>query len=127
MNGGVAALQAAGLELMDEILMVATVLDAGGQDYQVAVQAQRAALLDSSRTPSAQIIANLQSSSQSFFEFSLEVSTAHAEYFRNLGLSDEKAALFARAAEDSLERARLLEQKPEPPFEDYLERYFAKI
>jgi glutamate--cysteine ligase len=127
MNGGVEDLQEAALKLMDEILMVASVLDGEDQDCQLAVQAQRASLLDSSRTPSAQIIANLRSSGLSFFEFGLETSKTHAQYFQNLGLSEEKAALFGRAAEDSLERARLLEQRREPPFEIYLESYFAKI
>jgi glutamate--cysteine ligase len=102
-------------------------LDLADEGYLAAVDAQRSALEDSSLTPSAQIIAEMRDRGQSFAEFTLDVSRAHADYFRSLGLSADKEALFKHAAERSLQRTEELEQQAAPSFEDYLASYFDEI
>ena len=116
-----------GIELVDGIREIAVMLDLADEGYLAAVDAQRSALEDSSLTPSAQIIAEMRDRGQSFAEFTLDVSRAHADYFRSLGLSAEKEALFKHAAERSLQHTEELEQQAAPSFEDYLASYFDEI
>lgn len=116
-----------GLALTERLLEVAAILDVDGEGYLAAVEAQRTALRDSSLTPSAQLVANIRESGQGFLDFTLDLSKAHAEYFRSLSLSPDKLALFTRAAERSLARAQALERRPDQSFEDYLAGYFGSI
>ena len=116
-----------GIELVDRIQEVAAILDADDEGYLATVEAQRGALLDPDATPSAQVVAEMRAEGQSFLEFSLEITRAHAEYFRSLRLPADKLELFTGAAEQSLERALALERMPGPSFEKYLACYFGQI
>ncbi len=102
-------------------------LDVEGEGYLAAVESQRAALVEPDLTPSARILEDLREQGQSFLEFTLDLSKAHADYFRHLRLPPEKMTLFTEQAERSLERALALEQASGPTFEDYLAGYFEKI
>ncbi|MCZ6474886.1 MAG: glutamate--cysteine ligase, partial [Gammaproteobacteria bacterium] len=126
-NGHDVSLQARGIVLVDRIQEVAAILDADGEGYLAAVEAQRAALMEPRLTPSAQILEGIRDSDQSFLEFTLDLSKAHAEYFCQLRLSPEKTALFTTAAERSLERTQALEQLSGPTFEAYLASYFERL
>ena len=126
-NGHDVSLQARGIVLVDRIQEVAAILDADSEGYLAAVEAQRAALMEPRLTPSAQILEGIRDSDQSFLEFTLDLSKAHAEYFCQLRLSPEKTALFTTAAERSLERTQALEQLSGPTFEAYLASYFERL
>lgn len=126
-NGHDVSLQARGIVLVDRIQEVAAILDVDGEGYLAAVEAQRAALMEPKLTPSAQILEGIRDSDQSFLEFTLDLSKAHAEYFCQLRLSPEKTALFTTAAERSLERTQALEQLSGPTFEAYLASYFERL
>jgi glutamate--cysteine ligase len=126
-NGHDVRLRDRGMALVDRIQEVAALLDVEGEGYLAAVEAQRAALLEPDLTPSAQILEDIREKGQSFLEFTLDLSKAHADYFCHLRLPPEKMKLFTDQAERSLERAQALEQLPGPTFEDYLAGYFGKI
>ena len=126
-NGHDVSLRDRGLALVDDIQDIAAILDVEGEGYLAAVEAQRAALLEPQLTPSAQVIEDIREKEQSFLEFTLDLSKAHAEYFCRLRLPPEKMALFTRAAQRSLDRAQSLEQQPGPTFEDYLSGYFESL
>ena len=126
-NGPDVRLRDRGMALVDRIQEVAAMLDVEGEGYLAAVESQRAALVEPDLTPSARILEDLREQGQSFLEFTLDLSKAHAEYFRHLRLPPEKMTLFTEQAERSLERALALEQASGPTFEDYLAGYFGKI
>ncbi len=116
-----------GVEIVDDIAKVAALLDVNDEGYIAAADAQRDALTDPTLTPSAQILFEMRDRGQSFLEFTLDVSRAHADYFRGVGLPAKKEALFACVSERSLKQAEDLEKTKEPPFEDYLASYFEDI
>ncbi len=124
---GNAIMSERGVEVVADIAKVAALLDVDAEGYVAAVDAQRDALQDPTLTPSAQILSEMRERGQSFLEFTLDVSRAHADYFRKLELPEEKEALFARMSEHSLQRTEELEQAEEPSFEDYLDSYFVDI
>jgi glutamate--cysteine ligase len=118
------ALSERGLELLDGIRAVAELLDDDGQGYVAAVDAATEALRDPDRTPSAALLAALQTERASFFEYTLALARSHAAYFRDFALAAEREQGLVEAARRSLEEADGLETKDRRPFEAYLRDYF---
>ena len=56
----------------------------------------------------------------------LEVSSAHAAYFRRLTLAEDRKRELAEIARVSIDEAEALEAADEEPLEDYLAAYFAE-
>jgi glutamate--cysteine ligase len=123
-NGKPVPLAELGRATLDGVGAFAEILDGEDQGYVDSVALQRAALTDASLTPSARILETLRDNRQSFFELSLEISRAHRDYFRALGLSDDRTAQFRELATASLSRAAAIETARDGPFEDFLEAYF---
>jgi len=114
-------------QIMKAMEPICVVLDAaaGGECYRDALRAQRAALQDFSLLPSARMVADLRASGESFHEYALERSQAHAAWFREDSLPEKVRAQFHVWAEESWVAQRALEADESLNFEDYLARYFA--
>ena len=117
----------AGLGLIDAIAPFAALLDDAEEGYVDALEQQRAAITEPDLTPSAQLLAEMTARGQSYLDLMLEVSSAHAEYFRSLELTEQRAREFGELARASLEEAEALEQASGQSLEDYLAAYFAQI
>jgi glutamate--cysteine ligase len=105
---------------------ICTLLDADDTDapYSRALEAQRRAIADPERLPSARILAEMDAANESFFEFAMRISRQHEDYFQNAALCDEKRARFEAEASRSLEVQRDIEASDKMSFSDYLENYF---
>lgn len=112
-----------GIGLVDEIEATAALLDQDGRDYSAAVDAVRAALADSDRTPSARLIADLRANDSSFFEYGLELARSHHAYFLSLPWASDKEEFLAAAGERSLAEVGALEAREDLPFDEYLRRH----
>jgi glutamate--cysteine ligase len=82
---------------------------------------------DSSRTPSAQVLAAMAEHKESFAQFSLRQSRVHAEYFRSEPLSVEDQAKFEARARSSLAEQAELEQNEVGDFDVFVGSYQASI
>jgi glutamate--cysteine ligase len=100
-------------------------LDTDGGPYAAACAAQREALRDPERTPSAAVLADLRREGATFAEYGLALAHRHQEYFRALPLPADVAARLEAAARDSLAAAARLEAEPTPSFAAYLEAFSA--
>ncbi|MDP3814105.1 glutamate--cysteine ligase [Pseudomonas sp.] len=121
-------LQAWASELLEQIQPLAELLDrsqASGEHRQ-ALQAQRAKVADVSLTPSAQVLAQLQQG-ESFTQFALRQSRAHADYFRSQPLSAEQQAAFEASAAQSLREQAELEAQEQGDFDSFAAAYQASI
>lgn len=116
-------------ELLEKIAPLAALLDRGhGSDaHSKALDAQLAKVKDSSLTPSAQVLAAMQEHKESFSQFSLRQSLAHAEFFRSESLSKEDQARFEEAARNSLLQQAELEQNEVGDFDVFVGSYQASI
>ena len=98
----------------------------GNQHYVTALQRQREAMLDSDRTPSARIIAEMSANKEAFFPFAMRYSQQHAQHFRSLPLSAQQLAFFQDSARQSLLEQQQIEARDELNFDEFLARYFAQ-
>jgi glutamate--cysteine ligase len=116
-----------GREILDGVAAAAALLDAGDDAYSAACAAQREALHDPGRTPSAAVLAELVREGATFAEYGLALARRHHEYFRALPLDAEAAARLAAAARDSRAAAASLEAAPAPSFAEYLDAYSSAV
>jgi glutamate--cysteine ligase len=114
-------------ELFVKIEAAAARLDAlqGGDAHARSVAVQRAKLADASLTPSARVLQTMRDKQQSFLEFGLEVSEAHAAYFRARPLEPREANEFAELAKQSLEEQAKLEREEVGSFDAFVAAYRA--
>jgi len=115
-------------ELLDSMQGIAEMLDFGdpARPYGAALAVQAAKVNDVALTPSARMLAELESTGESFFDLALRMSRLHKDYFLalyppNIG----RLAEFKAAAEESLGAQASIEAKDGMSFEEYLARYSA--
>ena len=116
-------------ELLEKIAPLAQLLDRshGGDAHAKALVAQQAKVNDPSLTPSAQVLAVMTERKESFAQFSMRQSQAHAEYFRSEALSVEDQANFEEKARTSLAQQAELEQNEVGDFDVFVGSYQASI
>ncbi len=115
------------LELLDSMSGICELLDHGdpARPYAQSLATQAAKVRDVKLTPSARLLAELESG-ESFFDLALRMSATHKAYFLDLYTPNaERLAEFAGEAAESLEKQRALEASETESFEEYLARYFA--
>ena len=126
-DGADVPLSRLGLDLLEGIAPFAALLDDAEEGYVDALEQQRSAIREPELTPSARLLADMTTRGQSYLDFMLEVSGAHAAYFRSLALSEERISQLGELARVSIEDARALENDTQESLEDYLAAYFAEV
>lgn len=117
------------LSFFDRITECAQLLDTayGNEYYTRSINTQRDRLQDSSLTPAAAILRDMQENRQSFFRLAYDFSTRHAEYFAAHSLSPEQIAYFEEAARLSVQKQQDLEASaPRNSFDEYLRNYYSQ-
>jgi len=93
-------------------------------DVDFAVQAAK--IEDVSLTPSARMLAELETTGESFFDLGLRMSRLHKEYFLALYPPNvDRQAEFRAAADESLRAQKAIEAADKISFEEYLAQYSA--
>lgn len=125
-NGEPIALQDWAGELLDQIALIADLLDRanGGSAHTASVALQRAKIADAELTPSARIVRELRDEGLSYAQFALRHSQRHGADFRNRPLPPKLLAEFVETAERSLRAQQEIESNDQQPFDQYLRRYF---
>ena len=116
-------------ELLEKIAPLAALLDQshGGDHHSKAVDEQLAKIKDVSLTPSARVLASMTEHNESFAQFSMRQSLAHAEFFRSEPLSAEDQAAFEEKARKSLLEQAETEKIEEGDFDLFVASYQASI
>ena len=116
-------------ELLEKIAPLAALLDQsqGGDNHSKAVDEQLAKIKDVSLTPSAKVLTSMAEHKESFAQFSMRQSLAHAEFFRSEPLSAEDQAAFEEKARKSLLEQAETEQTEEGDFDLFVASYQASI
>ncbi|VVN22184.1 Glutamate--cysteine ligase [Pseudomonas fluorescens] len=116
-------------ELLEQIAPLAALLDQshGGEDHSKALDAQLAKVRDPSLTPSALVLAAMAEHKESFSQFSLRQSQAHAEFFRSEPLGAADQAKFEERARSSLAEQVELERNEVGDFDVFVGSYQASI
>jgi glutamate--cysteine ligase len=127
-DGRAVPLDAWARELIDSMQGIAEVFDRGdaAKPYRDALAAQAAKVEDVRLTPSARMLAELETTGESFFDLALRMSKAHKEYFLALYPPNvERQAEFRAAADESLRAQASVEGSDRMSFEQYLAAYAA--
>ncbi len=128
LDGGEIPMNDWAMQLLDGMAPLAELLDQVYKfqkgSYQKALQAQRNKFTDPAVTPSAQVLAAIESSGLSFSGWALENSIAHRDALTRKSLSPELEARFMGMVEESLAMQAEEERQPQISFEDYLAAYY---
>jgi glutamate--cysteine ligase len=115
-------------ELVDSMQGIAEIFDRGDRvrPYTAALSVQAAKIEDVSRTPSARMLAELESTGESFFDLGLRMSRLHKDYFLALYPPNvDRLAEFRAEADESLKAQAAVEAADKIGFEQYLAEYSA--
>lgn len=118
-----------GQELLDQIAPYAALYDAalGGSAYADSLAAQRTKLGQPDATPSARLLAALTASGESFHDYCLRQSRAHAQTLRAQALPADVAAKYHQAALDANAEQQRIEQSDVVDFDTYVAHYHAAL
>lgn len=113
-------------ELCHRMTGVACLLDRAKfcEHHFSSVKSQIASVFDSSLTPSARMLAEMEQNGEGFFHHAQRMSKQHDRYFRNHPFSQEKLEFFENLARESLVVQQQIEQADAISFDEYLENYF---
>jgi glutamate--cysteine ligase len=117
-------------EILDGMTGICELLDAGddSRPYTAALLAQQEKISDSALTPSARMLAELQSGREDFFTAGLRIARAHQEYFRSLPAPNAgRLEEFEVEARESHAKQAAIEAAQQGTFEDYLADWFARL
>ncbi len=127
-NGKAVTLESWSTEILDKVLAIAEVLDAGdvSASYAESVRQMQQMVAHPETTPSARLLDELRQTGSSFFEYTFEMAKKHSEYFASITpLHEKRVAEFEREAADSLRRQLAIEAADEISLDEYLQRYFS--
>ncbi|MDD5276523.1 MAG: glutamate--cysteine ligase [Methylovulum sp.] len=127
-NGQSIRLQDWANDILASMRPICAVLDQDdmAKPYSTALQKQQALVDNPDLTASARMLANMRENSQPFASFALNKSAEHARYFSANKLDDAQTLQFTEMALQSHAKQREIENQPERPFDEFLNRYFSQ-
>ena len=116
-------------ELLQRIAPLAALLDQahGSDEHANALLLQKNKVQDPSLTPSAQVLSSMTEHKESFVQFSMRQSRAHAKSLRGQPLGASRQEAFETLARRSLEDQAKLEQQEVGDFDLFVSAYQASI
>ncbi len=116
------------LELLDDCLAAAELLDAANATHQYveAVKRQVGNIHFPELTPSARVLRQLASSGQSFFSYSRELALYNQKLMLERTLAPERLAEFEAEVSASLTEAQRLGQQPQANFDEFVDAWLAR-
>lgn len=115
-------------EIVSNVLAVAEVIDGddANQSYADSVRLMQRLVESPEETPSARLLADLEESRSSFFEYAFELAKSHSDYFASITPLDEaRRVVFEKEAAESVMRQQAIEASDDISLDEYLQRYFS--
>lgn len=125
-NGEQITLQDWANDILQAMQPVCAVLDnnATNKPYSAALAEQCLVVDDANLTASARMLAAMREQSHPFARFALNTSAEHARYFQAQPLDAETTTQFVAMAAESHAKQHEIENRPQLPFAEFLQRYF---
>jgi len=112
------------IEILNDVLTVATELDKHNEDYVDSVKAMKKLVDDPDETPSAKMLSQIREKDFEFSEFALEIAKSHHKYFMTDNKSNEEKLNFYKSeAIASMQRQKDIELSDTLSLDDYLQKY----
>lgn len=118
-----------GLELLSQMTSVAQALDEqnGGTAFMYSLDVQKEKLLNSDKTPSAQVLSAIRANGGSFTAFSLAQSKVFADNFKSRPLTAEQLSVFKNMAQTSLAEQANIERNQIGDFDSFINDYRSRV
>lgn len=115
-----------GFDLIRQLQPLAHLLDGNNatDHYRQAIARETAKLENDQLTPSAKIVAELQSQNITFYQWAMNASRKSREYFLNRPLNQDRERYYAKMAALSRRQQRQLEAADQKNFETFLADYY---
>jgi len=124
-NHGRKSIKEAGSDLIAKLMPIAQLLDNyEDSGYQNALNLQQEKFENPELTPSARILNNMREQDISFFQFALQKSAEHHQFFQQNELPPKEHQKFINEANNSIHCQKVLEAADVGSFEEFLEQYF---
>ena len=116
------------VEILDSMRDVCDILDKDieGKPYLKALMAQQQIAQNPDLTASARMLECMKQAEQPFSCFALTKSAEHAECFKHNKPDETFTRQFNELAQQSLAKQSGLENRPQLPFDEFLQKYFAQ-
>ncbi len=127
-GGQAVTLQAWATEIVSNVLAVAEVIDRheANESYADSVRLMQKLIDNPDETPSARILADLEQTQTSFFEYALGLAKSHSDYFASITpLEEARRTVFEKEVAESLTRQQGIEAADSISLDEYLQRYFS--
>ena len=124
-HGDFIALEDWSVELFDQMLPVAEMLDeaSGNSQYVSALQYHLKMIHDANLTPSAMMLSEMRINGEGFYAFANRMSQAHKKYFDIAPLATDRLNYFNTLVEESHSKQAEIEAADSLSFSDYLKAY----
>ncbi len=124
-QGQAIKLQEWGLDLLEQMRPVATLLDQqlGGAQHLNSLKLQEAKLRDPELTPSAQVLRSLSQHHNSYLAFAQDLTQQHAAYFRDNPPDPQTLADYQHMAQQSLAEQAQIEAADTGDFDSFITAY----
>lgn len=126
-HGKAVTLQSWATEILEHVMTVAEIIDHNGSDgsYRASVGILQTMVENPDSTLSARIVAELEQSGTSYFEFAHSMAKCHRDYFSSIApLRAVQEKNLADEAADSVARQAAIEAADEITLDEYLQQYF---
>jgi len=129
LKGGQAVkLQVWATEIVSGVLAVAEVIDRyeANASYAESVRLMQKLIDDPEETPSARVLADLEETKSSFFEYAFGLAQSHSDYFASIApLEEARREIFEKEVSESFKRQQAIEAADSISLDEYLQRYFS--
>ncbi len=117
-----------GGEILDVVGEMCDLLDESGKPklYCNSLSQQLAKIYDPAKTPSGQMLKELQDNDEDFFSFAMRKSQEHRDSVADQPLSPDVRQRFEQDAIESLKKQQQIEQSDDCSFESFLQDYFSQ-
>jgi len=127
-DGRPVTLQVWANEILSKVLAVAEMIDSheANESYVESVRLMQKLVDNPDETPSARVLADLEETQSSFFEYAFSLSKSHGDYFASIApLEEARRVLFEKEVAESLRRQQEIEVADNISLDEYLQRYFS--
>ncbi|MFZ4790083.1 MAG: glutamate--cysteine ligase [Candidatus Competibacteraceae bacterium] len=116
-------------EILEKLTPISELLDIGenGRPYAAACAEQTEVLANPDCSPSARILAEMQTRGENFFCCARRLSEQHRRHFEGRPLAEDREQFFIEAAKRSLLEQQKIEAGDTISFDEFLRGYFAQV
>ena len=116
------------MEILESMQTVCEILDQAdiNKPYSAALEKQKTVVNNPNLTSSAILLARMTKYEQPYSCFALNTSREHAQTIKSQTLDSAVHQEFTEMASKSIAKQQEIEQKPQVPFEQFLQDYFSQ-